>query len=102
MSLPTSKERLDILRHYTAGFKLNFRDEPLIPVAALTSGCSGAELKGLCREAAMKAIRRGYPVGSPQYSDCVKTALVDGAQGSNLNTTSRHGQQLRSTEIVRQ
>ncbi|ADG13398.1 proteasome-activating nucleotidase [Methanocaldococcus infernus] len=52
---PDEKGRLEILKIHTR--KMNLKDVDLEKIAKLTEGCVGAELKAICTEAGMNAIR---------------------------------------------
>lgn len=66
--LPDEKERKEI-------FKVHLRNKPvteeidLKKLTARTEGFSGAEISGICRKAAMMAIRRAIESGDPQQDD---------------------------------
>ncbi|AEF96368.1 proteasome-activating nucleotidase [Methanotorris igneus] len=54
---PNEEGRLEILKIHTR--KMNLRDVDLKRIAKMTEGCVGAELKAICTEAGMFAIRDG-------------------------------------------
>lgn len=54
---PDEKARLEIFKLYTKGMPLA-KDVDLVESAAKSKGYSGADIDGLCREAAMNALRR--------------------------------------------
>ncbi len=56
MPLPCAEERYLILRVHSARMPLD-RDVDLRHVADSTNGMSGADLEGVCREAALNALR---------------------------------------------
>lgn len=60
ISVPNDEERLEILQIYTRGMPIadNVR---MAELATDLHGYTGADIKSLCREAAMKAIRRYLP-----------------------------------------
>ncbi len=60
IGVPDRRGRLEILRIHTRGMPLA-KDVNLEKLAELTPGFTGADLAGLVREAAMKAIRRILP-----------------------------------------
>jgi len=60
IGVPDKKGRLEILHVHTRGMPLA-KDVDLIKLAELTHGFVGADLAALCREAAMRAIRRILP-----------------------------------------
>jgi transitional endoplasmic reticulum ATPase len=60
IGIPDSKGRLEILEIHTRGMPLT-EDVDLVKLSQMTHGFVGADLEALCREAAMKAIRRIIP-----------------------------------------
>ena len=52
---PDEKGRLEILKIHTR--KMNLKDVDLAEIAKITEGCVGADLKAICTEAGMNAIR---------------------------------------------
>ncbi|EHP87378.1 proteasome-activating nucleotidase [Methanotorris formicicus] len=54
---PDEEGRLEILKIHTK--KMNLKDINLKKIAKMTEGCVGAELKAICTEAGMFAIREG-------------------------------------------
>ncbi|KAL4707871.1 hypothetical protein ACJJTC_010306 [Scirpophaga incertulas] len=58
---PASDARLEILNIYTQHWTPRLPQEDLEHVAELTSGYGGSDLKALCSEAVLKALRRVYP-----------------------------------------
>lgn len=65
ISIPDKQGRLDILNIHTRGMPLG-KEVDLNKVAEVTHGFVGADLKALCREAAMNASRRIMPGGGFQ------------------------------------
>ena len=59
--LPSELTRVDILKIQTRTWDPKPCEDLLIQLASLTLGFSGADLKGLCTEAALHAIRRTCP-----------------------------------------
>ncbi len=59
VTLPSYKDRKEILEHYTAYLKINIHEYPIDFdfLATKTEGYSGAELKNLVNEAAIRAAR---------------------------------------------
>ncbi|MEM2127225.1 MAG: CDC48 family AAA ATPase [Candidatus Bathyarchaeia archaeon] len=60
IGIPDAKGRLEILQIHTRGMPLA-KDVDLKRMAEITHGYTGADLAALCREAAMKALRRYLP-----------------------------------------
>ncbi|MCD6589605.1 CDC48 family AAA ATPase, partial [Candidatus Woesearchaeota archaeon] len=60
IGMPNRKARLEILQIHTRGMPLA-KDVDLEKIADLTHGFTGADLAALCKEAAMKALRRVLP-----------------------------------------
>ena len=60
ISVPNDDERLDIVRIHTRGMPVG-GDVDLKDLASELHGYTGADIKSLCREAAMKSIRRYLP-----------------------------------------
>ena len=60
IGIPDKDERLEILHIHTRGMPLA-EDVKLEEFAAITHGYAGADLAALCREAAMRALRRILP-----------------------------------------
>jgi transitional endoplasmic reticulum ATPase len=60
IGIPAREGRTEILQIHTRGMPLD-TDVDLIRVAEITHGYTGADLEALCREAAMKALRRYLP-----------------------------------------
>ena len=58
IGVPTEAGRLDILRVLMRGVQSDVSDEQMAEVAKVTHGYVGADLKALCKEAAMLAIQR--------------------------------------------
>ncbi|MEM3407616.1 MAG: CDC48 family AAA ATPase [Nitrososphaerota archaeon] len=66
IGIPSKNDRKEILQIHTRGMPLS-SDVDLDGLAELTKGYTGADLAALCREAAMKCIRRVLP--SIEYSE---------------------------------
>ncbi len=66
IGIPTKNDRKEILQIHTRGMPLS-SDVNLDMLAEITKGYTGADLAALCREAAMKCIRRVLP--SIDYSE---------------------------------
>ena len=60
ISVPNEEGRLEILQIYTRGMPIDTEFD-LKEMASILHGYTGADIKSLCREAAMKAIRRYLP-----------------------------------------
>ncbi|MGC9191148.1 MAG: CDC48 family AAA ATPase [Conexivisphaera sp.] len=60
IGVPNQQGRLEILQIHTRGMPLS-RDVDLREISRITHGYTGADLKALCREAAMNALRRTLP-----------------------------------------
>ncbi len=60
IGVPSKKGRLEILQIHTRGMPLS-KDVDLKRLSEITHGYSGADIAALCREAAMKALRRYLP-----------------------------------------
>lgn len=61
VGVPNAEGRLEILQIHTRGMPLAANDVDLRSLAAELHGYTGADIKALCREAAMKALRRYLP-----------------------------------------
>ena len=61
VGVPNAEGRLEILQIHTRGMPLAANDIDLRSLAAELHGYTGADIKALCREAAMKALRRYLP-----------------------------------------
>ncbi len=59
IGVPDAPDRLEILQIHSRGMPLENVD--LVRISATTHGFVGADLSGLCKEAAMKALRRYLP-----------------------------------------
>jgi len=68
---PDEKARLEILKLYTKDMPLA-KDVDIKNLASLTKGYSGADLEGLCREAALSALRRDIKSKEVTLSDFQK------------------------------
>ncbi len=60
IGIPDTKGRLEILQIHTRGMPLQ-KDMDLSKFAAVTHGFVGADLQALCKEAAMRSLRRMLP-----------------------------------------
>ncbi|QQP39744.1 ATPase family_ AAA domain containing 2B (Silurana), partial [Caligus rogercresseyi] len=60
-SLPTRKARKEILELHVGKWEPRIKEDALESLADRTIGYCGADLKGLCGEAALIALRRRYP-----------------------------------------
>jgi len=60
LGVPDKKGRLEILQIHTRGMPLA-KDINLTDLSSITHGYTGADIAALCREAAMKALRRYLP-----------------------------------------
>lgn len=70
IDLPNSQERRDILHHYSKSLPLH-PDVNIDLLAAQTQGRSGADLKGICTEAALAAMRE-HIIGEDESKIVVK------------------------------
>ncbi len=61
IGVPDKKGRYEILQIHTRGMPLKEKDVDLTKLAEMTHGYTGADLAALCRETAMKALRRYLP-----------------------------------------
>jgi len=61
IGVPDKKGRYEILQIHTRGMPLKEKDVDLARLAEMTHGYTGADLAALCRETAMKALRRYLP-----------------------------------------
>jgi len=61
VGVPNAEGRLEILQIHTRGMPLAANDIDLRSLAAELHGYTGADIKALCRESAMKALRRYLP-----------------------------------------
>jgi len=61
VGVPNAEGRLEILQIHTRGMPLAANDIDLRSLSAELHGYTGADIKALCREAAMKALRRYLP-----------------------------------------
>ncbi|XP_052743253.1 ATPase family AAA domain-containing protein 2 isoform X2 [Bicyclus anynana] len=58
---PHASARRDILDIYTRHWQPRLTDDTLTHIADITNGYGGSDLKALCSEAVLKALRRVYP-----------------------------------------
>ncbi len=80
VEVPRPKEsgRLELLRALTKKMKVD-RGVNLPEIAKRTTGCSGADLAALCREAGMSAVLRGVAGGKPARGLKVTVSDFDAA-----------------------
>lgn len=83
VGLPDEDARLQILRIHSAKLSLA-PDVDLSDIARQSEGRSGADLKALCMEAGLAALREHYAGSGPCRSSDVSTA------GSALRVSARH------------
>ncbi len=74
--IPDEKGRLEILKIHTRGMPLA-DDVDLKYLASITHGYTGADLKALCREAAMKALRRYLPLIQDNMDEGIPQEILD-------------------------
>ncbi|RVE47330.1 hypothetical protein evm_008011 [Chilo suppressalis] len=79
---PATAARRDILHIYTQHWTPKIPHQELDHIAQLTSGYGGSDLKALCSEAVLKALRRVYP----QVYDSEYALLID---AKNVEVTKR-------------
>ncbi|KAJ0174507.1 hypothetical protein K1T71_009615 [Dendrolimus kikuchii] len=79
---PHAHARRDILHIYTKDWTPKPTEHTLDYVAEVTSGYGGSDLKALCSEAVLKALRRVYP----QVYESEHTLLID---ANNVEVTRR-------------
>ncbi|KAL0871393.1 hypothetical protein ABMA27_005124 [Loxostege sticticalis] len=79
---PHAAARRDILHIYTKEWTPRPGEEALDHIAQVTSGYGGSDLKALCSEAVLKALRRVYP----QVYDSEHALLID---AKNVEVTTR-------------
>ncbi len=65
---PQQKARLEILKLYTKGMPLA-KDVDLPRLAEMTKSYSGADIEALCREAALKALRKDFKSKQVTFAD---------------------------------
>ena len=73
--IPDEKGRLEILQIHTRGMPLA-DDVDLKKLASITHGYTGADLEALCKEAAMKALKRYLPLVE-QYEGEIPREILD-------------------------
>lgn len=83
IGVPDSKDRLEILQIHSRDMPLT-EDVDLDTLARITNGFVGADLKAVCREAAMQALRRVFPSLvnnsgnlSPEWIKKIKVDMTD-------------------------
>jgi transitional endoplasmic reticulum ATPase len=74
--IPDKKGRLEILKIHTRGMKLN-KNVDLDKIVELTNGFSGADLNALCKEAALKTIKRLKPKIDKEIGEQLSPSLLD-------------------------
>ena len=67
--LPDARGRYDILKIHTRKMPLK-EDVDLIEIAKVTEGATGADIKAICTEAALKAIREGRDIIAMDDFNC--------------------------------
>jgi len=65
---PQQKARLEIFKLYTKGMPLA-KDVDLPRLAGMTKSYSGADIEALCREAALKALRKDFKSKQVTFAD---------------------------------
>ncbi|XP_037293009.1 ATPase family AAA domain-containing protein 2 isoform X2 [Manduca sexta] len=75
---PRTAARKDILHIYTKHWDPRPSDDTIDQIAELTGGYGGSDLKALCSEAVLKALRRVYPqVYESEYALLIDTKNVE-------------------------
>jgi transitional endoplasmic reticulum ATPase len=74
--IPDEKGRLEILKIHTRGMPLN-TDVDLQKLASITHGYTGADIQALCREAAMKALKRYLPIIEKDYEGKIPEEVLE-------------------------
>jgi len=74
--IPDEKGRLEILKIHTRGMPL-YHDVDLQKLASITHGYTGADIQALCREAAMKALKRYLPLIEKDYEGRIPNELLE-------------------------
>ncbi|XP_039297727.1 ATPase family AAA domain-containing protein 2 [Nilaparvata lugens] len=102
--LPSSQQRGEILKIHTGKWESQPSEADILKMAELSNGYCGADLRGLCAEAVMAALRRRYPQIYKTNDtllinpDNVKVEWGDFAEASKKLVPSTH----RSTPAVAQ
>ncbi|CAH2235057.1 ATPase family AAA domain-containing protein 2-like isoform X2 [Pararge aegeria] len=79
---PHSSARRDILDIYTKHWQPRLSDNTLDHIADITNGYGGSDLKALCSEAVLKALRRVYPqVYDSEYALVIVPKNVEVTEG---------------------
>ena len=73
--IPDEKGRLEILKIHTRGMPLH-SDVDLQKLANITYGYTGADIQALCREAAMKALKRYLPLIEKDLEDRIPEEIL--------------------------
>lgn len=92
VSLPGEQERKRILKIFLKDTELDKDDFDLDKIAKLTAGFSGADLKEVCREAALKAAQEYIKLNKDKLSKC--GTLVSG------NVTGSVMRPLRTSDFL--
>lgn len=74
--IPDEKGRLEILKIHARGMPL-YNDVDLQKLASITHGYTGADIQALCREAAMKALKRYLPLIEKDYEGRIPNELLE-------------------------
>ncbi len=74
ISVPNEDGRLEILQIYTRGMPIDSEFD-MAEMASVLHGYTGADIKSLCREAAMKAIRRYLPEIDLE-TECIPSSVL--------------------------
>jgi transitional endoplasmic reticulum ATPase len=74
--IPDEKGRLEILKIHTRGMPLH-SDVDLQRLANITYGYTGADIQALCREAAMKALKRYLPLIEKNLDDKIPEEILE-------------------------
>ena len=74
--IPDEKGRLEILKIHTRGMPL-YSDVDLQRLANITYGYTGADIQALCREAAMKALKRYLPLIERNLEDKIPDEILE-------------------------
>ncbi|XP_045774866.1 ATPase family AAA domain-containing protein 2-like [Maniola jurtina] len=79
---PHAAARRDILDIYTKHWQPRLSDDTLNHIADITNGYGGSDLKALCSEAVLKALRRVYPqVYESEYALVIAPKNVEVTEG---------------------
>ena len=74
--IPDEKGRLEIFKIHTRGMPLH-KDVDLHYLASITHGYTGADIQALCREAAMKALKRYLPLIEKDFEGRIPDELLE-------------------------